>query len=198
MSGQTPRRGVLRNCPECGGHWPVGPNYELRGCGWLSGLSRNVTPSNKDVLIHDGSSGRDRFLNMELKRPGEVQMAGGQAWTLGALSTLPNWTVLTLRGTTRDLHLSRVRMVDGAIELVDTARTYAEAVRRAVDAWLRGSSWSDAAALLVPAQTASGGAKHTCGWARVDGVWTCIGDHYAAGHVEQAATSCGATLPEMP
>lgn len=41
-------------------------------------------------------------------------------------------------------------------------------------------------------------AKHVCGWARVDGLWTCVGDHYAEGMAEQESTACGTTLPQFP
>lgn len=193
MTTFIPRRGVLRNCPECGGQWPHDVSHELRGCGWLQGLARNISPSNKDVLIHDGSHGNDRFLNMELKRSGEPEPQSGQFWTLGALSRQPNWTVLVLRGTTRLLRVSQVIMRDRTPTITEPIHTHAEAMRRAVNAWITGERWADAQRLLADPSEAS----HVCGWARVAGVWTCIGDHYAKGRDEQLATACGATLPEI-
>lgn len=194
MTAFVPRRGVLRNCPECGGQWPHDIDHELRGCGWLQGLARNVSPSNSDVLIHDGSHfGVDRFLNMELKRAGESDVEKGQLWTLGALSKQPHWTVLILRGSTRQLSVRRVQMVDRTVELTDAIKTHAEAVRQAVNGWLKGLRWDEAETMLKDAAPTG----HVCGWARVDGAWRCIGDHHAKGHDEQRATACGATLPEF-
>lgn len=184
--------GKLRQCPECGSGWPNDPDHALRGCGWLYGLPRKVSPSNGDVRIHDGAHGRDRFLQLEIKSPREEwPPQKGQAILLVALARQPNWTVRILRGTTHALDVHRVTASG-----IDSSgiRTHVEALRRAVDSWLRGSLWRDAEEAMSKAPTAAPG--HTCGWARVEGVWTCIQDHYAVGF--RPDTACGKTLPEFP
>lgn len=180
----------LRQCPECGGHWPGDPDHALRGCGWLYGLPRNVSPSNNELLIHDGSHGRDRFLQFEIKSSRETwPPARGQFITLVALSKQPNWTVRILRGETSAVDVHRVTA--GGIDATPI-RTHAEAIRRAVSSWLDGSLWRDAEeALASPAKDPS----HTHGWARVAGLWTCIQDQYAVGF--RPETGCGETLPEF-
>lgn len=184
-------RGKLRSCPECGGGWPQGPDYALRGCGWLHGLDRRVSPSNNELLIHDGAHGTDRFLQMELKSPREAwPLQAGQLWTLKALAGQTHWTVLILRGDTRRLDLYRVSR-SGVSEGVTT---HVEAVRRAVNSWLQGRLWRDAETLLTPPSESSVAAEHVCGWARVDGVWTCVQDYYAKGY--DPGSACGAVLPD--
>lgn len=177
----------LRACPECGNPWPKDASHALRGCGWLHGLSRNISPNNGDVEIHDGIAGRARFLRLEIKGPKEAwPIRAGQMWHLAALAAQPNWTVRILRGTTREIDMYRVT-ADGVS--ANAVKTHAEAVRRAVDAWLQGASWQDAARAHLASEAA---ADHTCGWARVDGIWTCIQDHYAVG--PRSDTACGRTL----
>jgi hypothetical protein len=182
----------LEHCPECGGGWPPGPDYSLRGCGWLQGLERRISPSNSDVRIHDGAGGRDRFLHLELKGPRETwPLQTGQLIDLTALGRQTNWTVRVLRGKASKIDFYRV----GASGLeAPPVRTHGEAVRRAVNLWLRGAPWREAEAAIVDGPEA----KHVCGWARVDGLWTCVGDHYAEGLAEQGSTACGATLPQYP
>ena len=183
--------GELRHCPECGGDWPKGPDFALRGCGWLHGLPHRITPSNSDVEIHDGYHGGDRFLRFELKGPREKwPMQEGQTILLKALARQPRWTVRILRGRSTDLTLYRVTS-DGIA--ATGIRTHAEAVRRGVQAWLNGSLWREVEESLARTQVASG---HVHGWARVDGLWICIQDHYAVGFKPE--TGCGDTLPEFP
>lgn len=178
--------GDLRHCPECGSGWPKDVDHALRGCGWLSGLPRRISPNNGDVEVHDGMHGRDRFLRLEIKGPRETwPIQKGQAIHLAALARQSNWTVRVLRGTTKAIDLHRVTS-DGIA--ASGIRTHAEAVRSAVASWLNGSLWRDAEASL--ATDAAG--SHVCGWARVDGVWRCIQDHYAVGFAPE--TSCGAVL----
>lgn len=184
----------LRTCPECGGGWPSGPDHELRGMGWLQGLARGVSPTNGDVDIHDYHQG-GRFLRFEVKRPREAwPPETGQMRTLQALASSPRWTVRILRGNARRVEVYPVT-ADG-VRVDSPIVTHAEAVRRAVDAWLRGDLWRDAERHLSDPAPASRFAQHTHGWARVDGVWTCVGDHYASGTREQEETACGAVLPE--
>lgn len=187
-------RGKLERCPECGGRWPQGPDHALRGCGWLSGLDREVSPSNNELLIHDGVHGRDRFLQMEIKSRREPwPLREGQLWTLKALSRQPGWTVLILRGDTASLAVHRV--LEGG--LADAIHTHAEAVRQAINSWLRGSLWRDAEDTLRanPVDLTAEAPGHVHGWARVEGIWTCVQDYYAKGY--QPKTACGATLPEL-
>jgi hypothetical protein len=186
-------RGKLRQCPECGGSWPQGPDHALRGCAWLHGLDRTVSPSNNELLIHDGAHGQDRFLQMELKAAREQwPMQTGQLWTLKALAGQARWTVLILRGDTRRLDVHRVTS-EG---VGDGIPSHVEAVRRAVNSWLKGRLWRDAEELLkVPDGETLAHAGHTCGWARVDGLWTCIQDFYAIGY--RPDTACGQTLAEF-
>lgn len=182
--------GELRNCPECGSGWPKDPDHALRGCGWLHGLPRHISPNNGDVEIHDGVHGRNRFLRLEIKGPRETwPIQKGQAIHLAALASQPNWTVRVLRGTTSAVDLHRVTS-DGIAP--SGTRTHAEAVRRAVASWLDGSLWRDAEESLAagPALDPS----HTHGWARVSGLWMCIQDQYAIGF--RPDTGCGETLPE--
>lgn len=172
----------LRTCPECGGSWPGGPDFALRGCGWLHGLPFKISPSNNDVVIHDYHHGSDRFLQLEIKGPREAwPPAHGQAATLSALARQPHWTVRILRGTAKDLTVHRVTS-DG----IDPrgVKSYAEAVRQSVAAWLNGDGWRDPVGEV--------GRDHVCGWARVSGVWTCIQDYHAVGFAPE--TACGAVL----
>lgn len=191
---------LLRNCPECGSGWPSGPDHALRGMGWLQGLARSVSPTNGDVDIHDYHHG-GRFLRFEVKRRGEEwPPQRGQLWTLQAIAANPKWTVRILRGDTRSVEVYPV--TENGVRIDSPIVTHVEAVRRAVDAWLRGSLWRDAEEIL---RSSPAGAPvdrvpapgHVCGWARVDGVWTCVGDYYAAGRAQQDATACGKTLPEF-
>jgi hypothetical protein len=180
----------LRSCPECGGSWPKDPDHALRGCGWLGGLPRRISPNNGDVEIHDGAHGRDRFLRLEIKGPRETwPIQPGQARHLRALANQPGWTIRVLRGTTAAVDLYRV--TSGGIA-EPGIHTHAEAVRRAVESWLNGSLWRDAEASM----SATPAANHTHGWARVDGLWTCIQDFSAVGF--RPETGCGETLPEYP
>lgn len=184
----------LERCPECGASWPKSPDYALRGCGWLQGLSRSVSPTNSDVRIHDGAHGRNRFLQFEVKSPREQwPPKKGELWMLGALAEQSNWTVRILRGTTRDLKVHAV--ADMQLDM-DGIRTHVEAVRRAVDRWLNGALWREAERLLTPPESIPVDLTHVHGWARVEGVWTCIQDHYAVGH--RPDTGCGETLPQFP
>jgi hypothetical protein len=179
----------LRQCPECGSGWPKDPDHALRGCGWLYGLPRNVSPSNNELLIHDGAHGRDRFLQLEIK-DGTEEIPKGQLLTLVALSKQESWTVRVLRGSTRAVDVYRVTR-DGID--AKAIHTHVEAVRQAVVVWLSGSLWRDAEQALTkrPAQDST----HTHGWARVSGVWTCVQDHFAVGF--RPDTACGETLPEF-
>lgn len=186
--------GKLRACPECGGKWPSDPDFALRGAGWLYGLSRSVTPSNSDVELHDGANGRNRFLRFEIKRLEERVIAKGQLQLLVGLSQLPNFTVRLLRGTTRDIE---VRRIDRAGVSEGGFHTHGEALRVGVDRWLNGAPWREVEADL---ERKSSGASvsdfgHVHGWARVDGVWTCIQDHHAVGF--RPDTGCGETLPQF-
>lgn len=178
----------LTNCPECGHRWPPGPEHALRGAGWLQGLSRSISPTNGDLDIHDGLHG-NRFLRLEMKGDHEKwPLQKGQLWALQALAASEKWTVRILRGTTSLLHVHAVT-ARGVSQ--DGIRTHAEAVRRAVDAWLKGALWRDAEALLTaPTDIAK---DHVCGWARVDGEWRCVQDHFASG--KRPETSCGKVLP---
>jgi hypothetical protein len=181
---------LLKKCPECGAPWPSDPDHALRGCGWLQGLSRAVSPTNSDIDIHDDTHGRDRFLRLEIKAPREPwPMQRGQDRLLRGLARQSNWTVLIIRGSGRAVDVYRMG-TDGT--LAKPIRTHVEAVRRAVDAWLKGSLWRDAEDILRAAKPEDG--SHTCGWARVGGVWSCVQDFYAIGH--RPDTSCGATLPD--
>lgn len=183
--------GELRQCPECGHGWPKDPDHALRGCAWLYGLPRKVSPSNNELLIHDGAHGRDRFLQFEIKTPSEQwPPPKGQSLTLVALAKQENWTVRILRGSTRSVDVHKVTRE--GIEAKGT-RTHVEAVRRAVSLWLDGALWRDAEVALV--QRADD-PSHTHGWARVEGLWTCIQDHYAVGL--RPDTGCGETLPAFP
>jgi hypothetical protein len=184
--------GELRQCPECGGGWPKDPDHALRGCGWLQGLPRSISPNNGDVEIHDGVNGRNRFLRLELKGAHETwPIQKGQRLHLAALAGQQNWTVRVLRGTTRAVDLYRVTSAGIAETFI---RTHVEAVRRAVVSWLNGSLWRDAEEGLAAGPEVNPG--HTHGWARVDGLWTCVQDHYAVGH--RPDTGCGESLPQFP
>jgi hypothetical protein len=176
----------LRSCPECGGGWPVGPDYTLRGMAWLAPLPRNASPSNTDVELHDGNHGPDRFLRLELKRTGE-KMQGGQLHYLLALSRQPGWTVRVLQGESLGLSLYQVT----AAGYGPPTATHTEAVRRVVAGWLQGRPWDDGDA----ASANDNRADHYCGWARVDGVWTCLQDYYAVGWAPE--TSCGRQLEPL-
>ena len=179
----------LEHCPECGAGWPVGPDYSLRGCGWLQGLERHVSPTNSDVRIHDGVGGRNRFLQLELKGPREPwPIQKGQLWDLIALAGQSNWTVRVLRGTS--MHIELYPVGPGGMVVSSPIHTHGEAMRHAVDLWLRGALWRDAEASLASAPAA----KHVCGWGRVSGVWTCVQDYYSLGYDPESA--CGATLPD--
>lgn len=185
----------LRNCPECGHAWPQGPDHALRGCGWLYGLPRGVSPSNNELLIHDGSHGRDRFLQFEIKSPRETwPPPNGQLRTLIALARQQNWTVRLLRGSTRAVDLHRITS-DGLDS--NGIRTHVEAIRKAVVHWLEGSLWRDAERdLASDPDTAVEHIGHTHGFARKDGVWTCVQDQYAIGF--EPDTGCGLELPQYP
>lgn len=179
----------LRQCPECGGGWPPGPDYSLRGCGWLQGLDRRISPTNSDVRINDSVAGRNRFLHLELKGPKEPwPLQKGQLIDLASLSRQAAWTVLILRGISTKLDLYRVSP-SGAGDA--PIRTHGEAIRNAINLWLRGALWRDAEASLANEPAA----KHVCGWARMDGAWTCVQDYYASGWSPDSG--CGATLPEF-
>jgi hypothetical protein len=176
----------LRSCPECGGRWPNGPDYSLRGCAWLHGLPRRISPSNNEILIHDGSRG-DRFLQLEIKGPKEKwPLQDGQLRTLNALARQSNWIVLILRQMTHAVDVYRV----GGSGLSAPVRSHTEAIRQAVASWLNGALWRDVEPVL--GKQAEG---HVCGWARVGGVWTCVQDHYATGVAPE--TACGNTLPQF-
>ncbi len=171
----------LRTCPECGGRWPNGPDFSLRGCDWLHGLPNKISPSNNDVLIHDYHHGPDRFLQLEMKGLREKwPLAHGQSATLMALARQPRWTVRILRGTSKALTIHHVSSV-GIDEL--GVKSHAEAIRRTVALFLNGEAWRDPVGEV--------GSGHTCGWARVEGVWTCIQDYHAIGFAPE--TACGAT-----
>ncbi len=174
----------LRRCPECGGGWPSTPDYALRGCAWLHGLPRKISPSNNELLIHDGFHGRNRFLQLELKGAREAwPPATGQRRTLIALAGQPNWTVLVLRGQANAVDVHRVTPTD----IPERGfRTHLESVRQGIASWLNGEPWrADALAAATGAQPPG----HVHGWARVDGVWSCVQDYYAAGY--RPDTSCG-------
>ena len=191
MTYRPANPGALRQCPECGGGWPKSPDHALRGCGWLYGLPRKISPSNNEILIHDGKHGSDRFLQFEIKTMREEwPPQKGQFITLAALARQPNWTVRILRGSTRAVDVHRVTAA--GIETTGI-RTHVEAIRRAVSSWLNGSLWRDAEEAMAagPAEDPS----HTHGYARVEGVWTCIQDQYAVGFAPE--TACGKTLPEF-
>lgn len=181
----------LRHCPECGSDWPAEPDFALRSCGWLYGLPHRITPSNSDIEIHDGWHGRDRFLRLELKGPRETwPLQKGQLSFLVALSRLDSWTVRVLRGLTNKITVYRVS--PSGIEATGIT-THAEAIRRAVAAWVNGTPWrliEDSLPTLADDTT------HTHGWARASGVWTCVQDHYAVGFAP--STGCGETLPHLP
>lgn len=185
--------GELRRCPDCGGSWPKDPTYQLQGTAWLADLGRHVSQSNFDVLIHDGAHGRDRFLAFELKGSRDWPLSKGQDWMLRALSGQSSWTVAVLRGTTRHTLVHPVLSSGVSIEPIET---HAEAIRRAVGRWLAGGLWRDALDSLRKTGPLDSDPGHTCGWARVEGIWTCTQDFYAVGH--QPDTSCGLTLPEYP
>jgi hypothetical protein len=178
----------LRSCPECGGRWPNDPDHSLRGCGWLHGLPRRVSPSNNELLLHDGAHGKDRFLQLEIKGTKEKwPLQDGQIRTLNALARQPNWVVLILRQMARAVDVYRV----GGSGLSAPVRTHTEAIRQAVAQWLNGALWRDVEPRL--GQRVEG---HVCGWARVDGLWTCVQDNYAIGLAPE--TACGDTLPQFP
>lgn len=187
--------GKLRACPECGSPWRHDVDHALRGCGWLYGLSRSITPSNNDVQIHDGAGQRNRFLHFEVKRPDERTIQPGQLRLLTGLARLSAFTVRILRGTTAAVE---VRAVTPAGIGAESIVTHAEAIRKAVDMWVQGALWRDAEEVLRknPVQSAAPSLEHVHGWGRIEGVWTCIQDHYAVGvHTE---TGCGETLPQFP
>jgi hypothetical protein len=180
--------GELRQCPECGHGWPKDPDHALRGCAWLYGLPRKVSPSNNELLIHDGTHGSDRFLQFEIKSPSETwPPPAGQSRTLVALAGQTNWTVRILRGTTHALEVHRVTRAG-----IETSgiRSHVEAVRQAVVTWLGGALWRDAEAKLT---TSGEDLDHVHGWARLEGIWTCVQDYHAGGI--RPDTSCGLRLP---
>jgi hypothetical protein len=181
----------LRACPECGGAWPKGPEFALRGCGWIHGLPRDSSPTNVDGLFHDGEGGRNRFLVVEFKQRDEPWSGRGQLRSLAAMAGLPNFTVRVLRGSTRRLDVHRVG--PKGLEEKPVAVTFAEAVRRAIAGWLDGASWALLERSLAAPVESPG---HLCGWARVDGVWTCVQDAKAVGF--EPETACGRTAPEYP
>jgi len=113
---------------------------------------------------------------------------------LRALAGQEGWTVAILRGSTTHTLIHRV-LSSGISD--DVIHTHAEAIRRAVRRWLAGGLWRDAEETLRKTEPLAT-REHICGWARVNGVWTCIGDHYAVGIRAQEETACGATLPEYP
>jgi len=187
--------GELRRCPDCGGPWPKTPDRRLQGTAWLHGLGRHISQSNFDVLIHDGARGRDRFLVLELKGLSDRDwpLSQGQAWMLKALAKQDGWTVAVLRGTTD--HVLAHRVLPGGVS-ADPIHTHAEAIRRGIGRWLAGGLWRDTEDALRATKPKDPSVDHTCGWARVDGLWSCVQDHYAAGH--RPDTSCGATAPDQP
>lgn len=139
----------LRSCPYCHQSWPHGTDYDLRGAHWLDPLPRNITVSNGDVLIHDGSTKRDRFLLIETKMPWESAMQAGQAMLLRAVARQPDWTVRILRG-----RLPRPAMHRVASDGVEERGTEVSAsdMRLSVSDWLRGERWSDPPGVPMPAR----------------------------------------------
>lgn len=151
-----------------------------------------MTPSNSDVEIHDSAQGRNRFLRFELKGPKERTIARGQLEYLRGLASLKAFTVRVLRGTTKAVEVRRVT-AEG-IE-PDGFLTHAEAIRRGVDRWLNGVGWPDIEADLSRDVGPIADLGHTHGWVRVEGVWTCVQDHYAVGF--RPDTGCGEQLPQF-
>lgn len=126
---------TLRRCPYCGSDWHD-DGHNLRGLAWLSGLPRGIEPSNGDIFIHDGMHGRDRFLLLEMKQPGEAILKG-QAILLKAVSHLPRWDVSIVSGTTGETYIQRV--TSGTIEAARPTTT--DAIRDATFRWIDGGPW---------------------------------------------------------
>lgn len=185
------QRGALRQCPECRQAWPhKSADHDLRGFGWLSGLPRNVSVSNVDCLIHDFSRG-DRFLMLEVKMPWEPELQVGQSRLLRAAAALPGFTVRLLHaihGEVRTLRYHRVERwaVDASGVIVPRSD-----FRDAVAYWLEGNAWSDPRGEVEEGPDRP---AHVHGWARTDGVWRCVQDHYAMGFKPE--TGCNATWDE--
>lgn len=159
----------LRRCPYCQQSWPRGPGHDLRGFGWLDPLPRHITPSNGDVLIHDGAHGRNRFLLLETKMPWEKEIRAGQSMLLRAFAGQPNTTVRLLQGTTGSVQLYTVNG-DGLGAPIETS---AIAVRTSVVDWIDGDRWQDPPSHRTPHRlegTSSGTditGGHVCGWQRL-------------------------------
>lgn len=116
--------------------------------GWLSGLPRHVSPSNSDVLIHDGNYRRNRFLLFEIKGPHEAwPMQSGQARLLRAQAGQPNTTVRVLRGVPSRIEMHAV--TEHGVYERPCLTTTATAIRNAVASWLNGSLWRDAESSLA-------------------------------------------------
>jgi len=89
----------LGSCPMCGCRWPHDADHELRGFGWLTDLSRGVTPSDIDAIIHDDTHGRPRFLVLEAKTTAEwTRLQTGQMRLWRGLARLPGVQVRVLVG----------------------------------------------------------------------------------------------------
>jgi hypothetical protein len=173
----------LRICEKCHQPWPRSDDHDLRGFAWLDPLPRRISISNADLLLHDGVHGDDRYLFFEAKMPWEPPLQKGQNWLLRALARQRNWTVRILHGRLSRMTIHRVGS-DGVER--DGRIVQPDHVRASVSDWLNGQPWRDQAGVLVP----SGPARHVCGWARVEGAWTCVQDYYAKG--EAPETGCGA------
>lgn len=128
--------------------------------------------------------GHDRFLMFEVKMPWEPALQAGQNRLLRALAGQPNWTVRLLWGRLDNFTIHRVTP---ALVERDGVRVQAAQVRNQVVDWINGQPWSDPLGTLTKHSAGS----HTCGWARVDGLWICVQDFYAIG--DAPATGCGVT-----
>lgn len=149
--------GTLRSCPTCGRKWPDDADHQLRSLAWLGDLPRRVSASNPDVMFHDGTHGRDRFLMLEVKRIGEPWQHG-QEWFLRAMSRISGVTVRVLRGTLDRLTVERVTP-----EGIDEGRaSRPDDVRKSIVAWTEGAPFTD------PPRTAPFGSPigtpRECGW----------------------------------
>ncbi len=179
----------LTNCAECGQRLPTDWDWDVRSLVWLHDQPRNISPSNNDLTIHDGGSGRNRFLHLEFKRD-QRALSEGQRRHLEGLSKSDRHGVLLVRGKLVN-KITVEPVVAGTWGAVIS--TTCESLNTAIAAWLRGGLWRDSVAFLAESKprpkTPTGRVGHTHGYAEVDGLWTCVQDFYAIGM--DAASGCG-------
>lgn len=176
----------LRACPYCRQGWPHGRNHDLRSFAWLDPLPRNITVSNGDCFLHDGSRGFDRFLLLEAKMPWEIPLQLGQKLLLEGAARQRNWTVRIIQSVADKVHLYRVSATSGVDSraLLTTTRS----IKDRVAAFLAGDDWREPDGELIGGQS-----PHVHGYTGydADGIARCIADYHGRG------PGCGDVLLRM-